>query len=308
MHELPLVLFSLLAQLSVGAFVTLGIVTLTALPRHSAKVVDRLADPALYAIGPAMVVGLVVSMLHLGSPLNALNSFRHLSSSWLSREVFFGSLFAAFGFAFAVLQWRRWGSRRLRQVLAGLTALIGVALMVSMAGVYLQPTVPAWNHWTTPVQFFLSAALLGSLTVGVALAAAPSVPAKLHKWVFPDSDPLTSAEETHVDTVIAGSLRWISVTAMVLLPMQLLVMVFATLPRDVVDAPVIEVSGVQLAARGVLLILGAGLLGSFVYTRATGQAKRSTLLVLVTTALILTFVAEFIGRIMFYDAHLRVGI
>ena len=42
MHELPLVLFSLLAQLSVGAFVTLGIVTLTALPRHSAKVVDRL--------------------------------------------------------------------------------------------------------------------------------------------------------------------------------------------------------------------------------------------------------------------------
>jgi DMSO reductase anchor subunit len=45
-------------------------------------------------------LGLLASALHMGYPLNALNALRHVSSSWLSREIIFASLYlAALGLA-----------------------------------------------------------------------------------------------------------------------------------------------------------------------------------------------------------------
>ena len=306
MHELPLVLFTLLAQLSVGAFVILGIVNLVDAAKHSTKVVDRVGDPALYALGPAMVLGLAASTLHLGAPMNALNAFRHLGSSWLSREVAFGSLFAAFGFLFALLQWRHWGSRVLRQVLAVITALLGVGLLVSMIMVYMQPTVPAWNRWTTPAQFVLTTLLLGALAVGAALAGARALGTPTH-LLFGGREELDADESRQVDELITSALRWIGVAAMVLLPLQLLVMLFASQQPDVPGAPIIELNVMALAVRAILLIIGAGLLGIFMYTRAMEQAKPSTLFWVVAAALVLVFFAEFLGRIAFYDSMLRVG-
>lgn len=45
-------------------------------------------------------LGLLASALHMGYPLNALNALRHVSSSRLSREIIFASLYlAALGLA-----------------------------------------------------------------------------------------------------------------------------------------------------------------------------------------------------------------
>ena len=46
-------------------------------------------------------LGLLASALHMGYPLNAFNALRHVSSSWLSREIIFLPVFylAALGFA-----------------------------------------------------------------------------------------------------------------------------------------------------------------------------------------------------------------
>lgn len=45
-------------------------------------------------------LGLLASALHMGYPLNALNALRRVSSSRLSREIIFASLYlAALGFA-----------------------------------------------------------------------------------------------------------------------------------------------------------------------------------------------------------------
>ena len=58
-HELPMILFTVLSQMSVGAFVALGVVQILAMGRYPRSVIDRLADPALLAIGPTLVLGLM---------------------------------------------------------------------------------------------------------------------------------------------------------------------------------------------------------------------------------------------------------
>src|SRR5262249_37088544 len=52
-----------------------------------------------------------------------------------------------------------------------LTVLTGIAGITSSTGIYLIPARPAWNTWRTPVQFFLTAVLLGSASGLVVLCA-----------------------------------------------------------------------------------------------------------------------------------------
>lgn len=90
MHELPLLIFTLCLQGSVGVTVWL------ALGRQYAvegRVPARGALPAMAGAFVLACVGLLASALHMGYPLNALNALRHVASSWLSREIVFASLY-----------------------------------------------------------------------------------------------------------------------------------------------------------------------------------------------------------------------
>lgn len=92
MHELPLLIFTLCLQGSVG--VTLWL----ALGRQyvvGGRVPARGALPAMAGAFVLACVGLLASALHMGYPLNALNALRHVASSWLSREIVFASLYLA---------------------------------------------------------------------------------------------------------------------------------------------------------------------------------------------------------------------
>lgn len=169
-HELPMVIFTVVSQMSVGTFITLGVIQLVLGRRHDRATLERIIAPVLYAIGPVLVFALVVSMLHLGDMLHSFNVVRNFQSSWLSREILLGVSFAAFGFLFAVMEWFGWGSYVLRQAVAGLTAVLGVALLVAESMIYYSlVTVPAWHSWMVPFSFFATAALLGVLAVGAAL-------------------------------------------------------------------------------------------------------------------------------------------
>ena len=57
-QDTPLVIFTILAQLSVGAFVVNGVLHVLAGRKNGQAKIDKLSDPALYAIGPIMVVAL----------------------------------------------------------------------------------------------------------------------------------------------------------------------------------------------------------------------------------------------------------
>lgn len=97
----------------------------------------------------------------------------------MSREILFGTGFAALGFLFAVVQLLKWGRPRLRQALAVPTALVGVGLVYSMSMIYYSlVTVPAWHSWFVPLQFFATTVILGSLAIGTAFVITTSVQAR----------------------------------------------------------------------------------------------------------------------------------
>ncbi len=194
-HDLPLVIFTVFSQMSVGTFITLGVVQFVAARRADAATAERVVAPSLYAIGPTLVVGLAVSMLHMNDITHTFNVILHWDSSWLSREILFGVAFAGFGFLFAVMEWFRWGSAALRQVLAVVTALIGIGLVIAESSVYYAlVAVPAWHSWAVPFQFFGTTILLGVLAVGSALMITTLVRARTAaKAVEPAGDDAPEA-------------------------------------------------------------------------------------------------------------------
>jgi anaerobic dimethyl sulfoxide reductase subunit C (anchor subunit) len=310
-HELPLVAFTVLSQMAVGAFVVLGVVHTAARRRHDVATVDRLSDPALLAIGPVMVAGLAASVVHLGNPGNALNVLGNLGSSWLSREVLLGCAFTGLGAAFAVCQLRRWFTPALRQALAAVTAVVGIGLVAATAQVYLIPTVPAWDSWATPVAFGATTVLLGTLAVALAFVATPLVRRRRAADPAPEPDPA-------VDALVRGTLRWAGLVALavvavqlVAMPLWLLELATATDGTAVASAGALSAltvgGGFWIAARLVLAVLGAGVLGLFLRRLAVAGSER-LLLATAGSALLLALVAEVLGRFLFFSSYTRVGI
>lgn len=309
-HELPMIIFTILAQMSVGAFVVLGAIQVVARVRGrvSGEQLDRLTDPTLYAIGVTLVLGLIASIAHLGNLGNVVNVVQHLGSSWLSREILFGMVFAGLGFLFAATQWFKWGSTSLRQVLAALTAVVGLALVYAMSMIYTTlEAVPAWSTWVTPVQFFTTTLLLGSLAVGAALMG--TLMWRRRRGTGTDA---ASDSEVRDFRIIATALRGVAVVAILMLGVVFVVtpLHLAALSQGeaaaVASAEVF--SGAWFITRLLLVFVGAGLLGVFVFrfTR-TDQSDPRPLAVVATLAFGLVFVGEFMGRSLFYDQMMRIG-
>ncbi|SDB84144.1 anaerobic dimethyl sulfoxide reductase subunit C (DMSO reductase anchor subunit) [Sanguibacter gelidistatuariae] len=311
-HELPMILFTILAQMSVGAFVVLGIIQIVAARRFGSAAIDKVTDPALFAIGPVMVLGLIVSMFHMNDLTNTLNVLRHFDSSWLTREIVFGSAFAGLGFVFAFLQWKKWGSTRQRQALALVTAAVGLMLVTSMSMIYYSLiTVPAWHTLATPAQFFTTTFLLGALAVGAALmgtvmwrikvaARAGTAAADTEGVVDPDSRKL-----------LTSILKGIGIAAVVLLGVEFIIIALhiSNLAGGgaVAGESVAVFSGGWFIARLVLVFLGAGLLSVFVYRYASSSKMARPLAILATSAFALVLAGEFIGRSQFYGSMFRIG-
>ena len=151
LHELPLVVFTLLIQMAVG--MVIGSLVLPAIPL-----------PVLLATGILLLVGASVSFLHLGRKRNAWRAILHLNKSWLSREILMAVLFGA---AWAV----EIGLKLFWEVTPNPwpMAILGFGLIYSMSRIYLLRAVPSWNNWCTPATFFLSTAVLGALGINLAV-------------------------------------------------------------------------------------------------------------------------------------------
>ena len=311
-HELPMIIFTVLGQLSVGAFVVLGIVQVAAHRRYGAAAVDTVTDPALYAIGPALVLGLGASMLHMNDVTNTVNVVRHLGTSWLSAEIVCGLAFAALGFAFATAQWFKWGTPTLRRVLAAVTAAVGLALVAVMSMIYYTlVTVPAWHTWATPVQFFTTTFLLGTVAVGAALTA--TVIWRTHHTTTADAHDAAGNGATAPTTdLLAACLRGLGIAAVALLGAEFLIIPLSITTLTATGGAAAAQSatvytGAWFIARLTLVFTGAGLLAAFVLRYATTRTHPRTLALLTTTAFTLVLASELIGRSLFYDSMTRIG-
>ena len=342
-HDIPMVLFTVISQLAVGTFITLGVLRLFAARRHDARTVDRVVSPVLYAIGPAMVFGLAVSMLHMNDITHTFNVIRHWDSSWLSREILFGVSFAGFGFLFALLEWFKLGSGVLRQIVAGITAVLGVGLVVAESGIYYSlVTVPAWHSWAIPFQFVGTTMLLGPLAVGSALMVTTLVRARTQERasaaeagdkatkagaaeakqpqgglalqvrtrVQEINAPTNDAEWRLTASVIRGTAFVAAAAAVLLLAMYPLYIGGLAQAGPTAAESVAILVGPMLVVRLLLLAATAVLLGFFVYRIAEGATlKRArTLVWLVLVSFVLAFASELLGRLLHYAIMARVGV
>ncbi len=145
LREWALVIFTVVMQMAVGAFVILGGVHFFATRKYNSQDADLMSDRALLAIGPLAVFALLVTFLHLGNPINAPRAIMNIVSSWLSREIGLAIVFSVLGAVFAFLQWRKISTSAIRNGLALITAAVGLVLVYAMANIYRLPTVPAWD-------------------------------------------------------------------------------------------------------------------------------------------------------------------
>jgi anaerobic dimethyl sulfoxide reductase subunit C (anchor subunit) len=303
-REWSLIFFTILTQMAVGSFLALGVAHYYALRKSSLEQADRLSDRALLAIGPVVVLALIASFFHLGNPLNAPRAVTNFGTSWLSREVLFSVVFVLVGGLFAIMQWRKIASPTVRNVIAWIAALIGLALVYSMANVYMLSAQPAWNSWATPVAFFVTTFLLGVFAVGAAFVA--------NYTYVREKDPACAEVQCEL---LRGSLRGFAIVSLVLLGVE-----FVTLPFYLTSlgtiAPaaaataeaLISNYGLVLGIRLVLAFLGAGILALFIYQNAMGPGRERILGNQVYLAFGLVLIAEVLGRFLFYATHFKSGI
>lgn len=185
LHEWPLVLFTVLAQSAVGAFIAFTLVLLTA---EGKRIANRI-HYGMVVLWAFMACGFIFSTMHLGSPERAFNALNRIGQSDLSNEIATGSLFFALGSGYWVLAVSRFLQKdRPNLPLVGLVAnveqklptrwsslarivvvLSGLIFVGAMAKLYMIPTVPTWNSIYTPLAFFLTMFIGGSLLAAVIL-------------------------------------------------------------------------------------------------------------------------------------------
>jgi formate dehydrogenase iron-sulfur subunit len=151
----PLVVMTVLTQLSVGAFATIWLL----------QVLGAGSRLGLAALASLAVGGLALtaSTLHLGRPVHAYRAIRMWKRSWLSREVLLFGAFSAVAAAYAGALWLGLPGG---MAVGALTVLLGLAGVIASGCIYRVGSRPAWNTWYTPMQFGFTAAVLGPLFAG----------------------------------------------------------------------------------------------------------------------------------------------
>lgn len=138
------------------------------------------------------IVAINISVFHLGRPAYAWRALKMWRRSWLSREVlcftlFLGALSACAAAAFSPLVHLH--LQHVVPFLAVMTAVFGLMGTGASACIYLVKARPAWDLAHTPIDFLLSALLLGA-TLNAALAR-PSLwlYEKWHLAILADTAP-----------------------------------------------------------------------------------------------------------------------
>ncbi|HEY2421528.1 MAG TPA: DmsC/YnfH family molybdoenzyme membrane anchor subunit [Neobacillus sp.] len=163
MHEMPLVIFTILSQMVIGGFVTLW--WLDWKYKDISKQSGLTVSISLVVIGG---VSVLVSLFHLGHPFEAYRAILNIGVSWLSREVTFYGVFVGLSVLYTWF-WIKEAPGK-RSLVGGFACIIGVIDIFSSAKIYMIPAIPAWNSVTTLFSFFLTSLILGPLFVGALLS------------------------------------------------------------------------------------------------------------------------------------------
>ena len=283
----------------------------------------------LVVVLAVLSAGLSAALFHLSTPLQAARAVVNFSSSWLSREIVFGSLFAGLLGALAMQEWRSadWAlssparERRapagrasanptpatsaLAAWLPGLTAAAGLTFLGCQVAIYLLPAQPAWNSLATPAAFGGTALRLGVLGVAAGLAVRSLAPEVV--------DPTARRGRMPPATLRGLALAGIAALALefVFVPLHLASLTADPLPAAAASADRLTdvYGGVLLLRLGLLGAAAVALGGVLAIVRGLARPSRQRLTcALACGAFGLVVVSEICGRFLFYAMQVRVGI
>ncbi|MDF2630177.1 MAG: dmsC2 [Symbiobacteriaceae bacterium] len=279
--DLALVIFTVLAQASVGAFILIAWLRL----RNKDEAMEAVYRKSVIVLLPLMAIGLLASMLHLGRPLLAMTAMKHLATSWLSREIFFtGGFFVLLAASVALAK-----NVAVRRVVDALAALAGVLSVVSMSMVYEMTMRPAWQGFGTHVAFVGTAVVVGlGLAAGLILLFG--------------RDHVAVA--SNLSVLVGGSLIGLVVVA-VAYPVYLATLAGGGMAAQESLAMLGGEYSLMLALRWVLTLAGGLLPLVFAWRRlAAGKAVSA----LVYSAVLFLMAGELVGRYLFYVTGVSIGI
>lgn len=178
-RENPLVIFTLISQAVVGAFITLF-----AGPMFGIETLNPVTHPVAWPVTLFGLIGiqtlaLVLSTMHLGKPHRFYRAFNNLRYSPVSREVAGIAVFYNFLGAYTLLtglpvlfQWLPGPMLQAFISITGWGAVVsGLAAIYFMHKIYRIPARPFWNHWQVLTSFYGNMLVLGPLLVIVVFAA-----------------------------------------------------------------------------------------------------------------------------------------
>lgn len=272
LHEWTLVLFTLLAQTAIG-MVLVGECTLCQTNDAAQRKPIRSQSAVAFVLFAA--AGLI-SLGHLGSPLNSFYTITNIGSSWLSREI---ALLSLTGVAFLGLAFFRLKEEEaaLEKILAILVVVLGLALVATMSRVYRLSVAPAWDSWYGCLVFFGSVFLMGSAWQAMVAGDNPKFGPTLIGFAFLGLLLAAAGSPLGVPTAGAGAIN--AATAL--------------LPSSCIAS--------YLAWRIALSVAGAALL-ALRFSSGGGLAASITV-----PAFLLILAGELLGRAAFYISYARVG-
>ena len=315
-RDWSLVVFTVLTQAAVGAFLTQQVLRYLSRRRgaHEGE-----APVPLVVVLAVLSAGLFAALFHLSTPLQAARAVVNFSSSWLSREIVFGGLFAALLGALAMQEWRAASpapagraplnpaaaSPALATWLPRLTAAAGLGFLGCQIGIYLLPAQPAWNSFATPAAFGGTALRLGVLGVAAALVGRSPAPEVDDPGARPAATPAACLRGLALAGILALALEFVVV------PLHLAALAGEASPAAAASAQRLtgDYGGVLVLRLGLLAAAAAALGGVLALVRGPSRPSRHRLASALTSgAFGLVLVSEVCGRFLFYAMRVRVGI
>lgn len=275
-HEWPLMLFTVLGQCAVGGFIVLGLALLC---NQTTDEQRKSIHKGMFFIWVLMGIAFIASVMHLGTIARAFNSLNRVGESGLSNEIALGSAFFAIGGFYWLIAILGKMPQALGKVWLVIGMVAGIAFVYAMCRVYQIDTVPTWHNGYTTLNFFLTV-LIGGPLLGCLLKNRDcNCSGKLLAAVSVIAFLISIGSALMQGTELAGMHSTVT-SAMALVPQF----------------------GKLMALRLVLVAIGLAL---WIYPMLKGS-KPGTLAML--AGFILVVCGEIIGRAVFYNLHMTVGV
>ncbi|MBX6950881.1 dimethyl sulfoxide reductase [Providencia rettgeri] len=281
MHEFPLVIFTLFMQASVGCLVVALICYFRVLGGgNDIQNVQFIKRPVLasFVLG---CIGLLGSLFHMGNPLHMFYTMLHVSTSWMSREVWATAIYMGLLFFSVALLLLK---QKANAALLVLSAIAGLMYMYAMSALYANTLFNLWNGLFTYASFFGAVLLVGGVVAALLLVGS------LHR----------SAKEEQVQRVVKITLGLgiMGILLMLLGALSLLGNIGEPIYLGMTQREMPEGLLSLSLVRVVLIALGILFVGRLLCQK-TGQNTNAT--VVMSLATLCIFAGEGVGRVVFFS-------